>query len=70
MIPPPPPLPGFECLDIILSAPACIPGYGQGITEDRGGMIKGPNRIDLYFDAHHDALAWGRIKVTIKYSRQ
>lgn len=48
-----------------------VPGYGQGIVEDRGGAIKGPNRIDLYFDAHRDALAWGRknVRVIIEYPR-
>lgn len=37
-----------------------VPGYGHGIVEDRGGAIKGPRRIDLYFDDHDDALRWGR----------
>lgn len=40
-----------------------IPGYGWGVVEDRGGAIKGPNRIDLYFDSHADALQWGRRKL-------
>ena len=45
-----------------------IPGYGWGVVEDRGGAIKGPNRIDLYFDSHNEALEWGRqtLQVTIK----
>ncbi len=48
-----------------------VPGYGQGVVEDRGGAIKGPNRIDLYFDSHSDALTWGRkkVRVTIEYPR-
>jgi len=48
-----------------------VPGYGWGVVEDRGGAIKGPNRIDLYFDSHSEALAWGRRKlpVTIEYPR-
>lgn len=37
-----------------------VPGYGWGMVEDRGGAIKGPKRIDLYFDSHQDALNWGR----------
>ena len=47
-----------------------IPGYGWGVVEDRGGAIKGPDRIDLYFKSHDDALKWGRQKVraTIEYS--
>lgn len=39
-----------------------IPGYGKGIVEDRGSAIKGPARIDLFFDSHHKALQWGRQK--------
>lgn len=37
-----------------------IPDYGWGRVEDRGGAIKGPRRIDLYFDSHSSALYWGR----------
>jgi len=46
-----------------------VPGYGHGVVEDRGSAIKGPNRIDLYFDSHSDALTWGRrkVRVIIKY---
>lgn len=45
-----------------------IPGYGWGVVEDRGGAIKGPGRIDLYFDSHDEALEWGRktLRVTIE----
>ena len=45
-----------------------VPGYGRGIVEDRGGAIKGPGRIDLYFNTHREALRWGRknVSVTIK----
>ncbi len=43
-----------------------VPGYGWGIVEDRGGAIKGPHRIDLYFDSHSDALNWGRKKVHVE----
>lgn len=43
-----------------------IPGYGWGIVEDRGGAIKGPTRIDLYFKSHQEALEWGRRKVAVK----
>lgn len=48
-----------------------VPGYGWGVVEDRGGSIKGPARIDLYFDSHSDALDWGRKKlpVSIEYRR-
>ncbi len=36
-----------------------IPGYGYGRVEDRGGDIKG-DHIDLFFESHREALAWGR----------
>jgi hypothetical protein len=42
-----------------------IPGYGRGIVEDRGSAIKGPDRIDLFYDSHDDALAWGRCRVPV-----
>lgn len=46
-----------------------VPGYNGGKVvrvEDRGGAIKG-SRLDVYFDTHKAALAWGvqKIKVTI-----
>ncbi len=43
-----------------------IPGYGYGVVQDRGGAIKGKNRLDLYFEDHQDALKWGRKKVYVK----
>jgi 3D (Asp-Asp-Asp) domain-containing protein len=48
-----------------------VPGYGWGVVADRGGKIKGPTRIDLFFDSHREALHWGRKKVpvTIEYKR-
>lgn len=46
-----------------------VPGYGWGTVEDRGSAIKGPNRIDLYFDSHDDALQWGRKKVNVEIYR-
>lgn len=42
-----------------------VPGYGWGVVRDRGGAIKGPNRIDLFFHSHNDALKWGRKKVMV-----
>lgn len=42
-----------------------VPGYGWGIVEDKGGAIKGPDRIDLFFDSHEKALQWGRKKVNV-----
>ena len=46
-----------------------VPGYGWGVVSDRGGAIKGRDRIDLYFDSHQDALNWGRRKVKVKIDR-
>jgi 3D (Asp-Asp-Asp) domain-containing protein len=43
-----------------------IPGYGFGRVQDRGGAIKGPARIDLFFDTHEKALKWGRRTVNVK----
>ena len=43
-----------------------IPGYGYGRVEDRGGAIKGPNRIDLYFNSHKAAKKWGRQNKTVQ----
>ncbi len=43
-----------------------IPGYGWGEVVDRGGSIKGTDRIDLYFSSHQDALKWGRKKVRVR----
>lgn len=42
-----------------------IPGYGKGVVADRGGAIKGPKRLDLYFRSHAKALSWGRKKVDV-----
>ncbi len=46
-----------------------VPGYGWGVVEDRGSAIKGPNRIDLFYHSHEEALQWGRrkVKVQIEY---
>lgn len=37
-----------------------VPGYGWGTVQDRGGAIKGANRIDLFFPTRREALEWGR----------
>ena len=46
-----------------------IPGYGWGVVSDRGGAIKGPNRLDLYFDSHQEALRWGLRQVQVRIKR-
>jgi len=43
-----------------------IPGYGRGVVEDRGGAIKGPDRLDVYFDSQGDALRWGRRQLPVE----
>ncbi len=43
-----------------------IPDYGYGRVEDRGSAIKGPLRLDIYFDSHSEALEWGRKKVMVE----
>ncbi len=43
-----------------------VPGYGWGRVEDRGGAIKGSDRIDLYFHSHEEALQWGRQKLHVQ----
>lgn len=45
-----------------------IPGYGYGRVEDRGGAIKGPNKLDVWFPSEREALRWGRqkgVRVTV-----
>ncbi|MEE4166910.1 MAG: 3D domain-containing protein [Desulfocapsaceae bacterium] len=42
-----------------------VPGYGWGVVEDRGGAIKGQNRLDIFYDSHEEALHWGRKKVRV-----
>jgi len=42
-----------------------VPGYGWGIVEDKGGKIKGPDRIDLFFESHEEAMQWGRKKINV-----
>lgn len=42
-----------------------IPGYGDGVVEDRGGAIQG-NKIDLFFKTHQQALEWGRRNIVVE----
>ena len=46
-----------------------IPGYGNGVVEDRGGAIKGKYRLDAFFRSHGKALKWGRQKVTVRIKK-
>ncbi len=36
------------------------------VAQDTGSAIKGPRRLDLYFDSHGEALQWGRRKVDVR----
>ncbi len=43
-----------------------IPGYGYGRVEDRGGAIKGPDKLDVFFKSHKKALQWGRQRLRVR----
>ena len=47
-----------------------VPGYGWGIVEDRGGAIKGQNRLDIFFRSHGRANKWGRQNVVVEIHRK
>jgi len=46
-----------------------VPGWGWGVVADRGGAVKGPGRIDLFFSSHRDALEWGRQRLDVEIIR-
>jgi len=41
-----------------------VEGYGFAVAGDVGGAIRG-NRVDVCFDTHEEAMAWGRRKVKV-----
>jgi hypothetical protein len=43
-----------------------VPGYGYGVVEDRGAAIRGPRRLDLYFNSHRRARRWGRQRLDVR----
>lgn len=43
-----------------------VPGWGWGVVTDRGGAIKGPERIDLYMRTHGQTERWGRKRVEVE----
>lgn len=43
-----------------------VPGYGYGRVEDRGGAIKGPDKIDVFFRRRSKALQWGRQRLRVR----
>lgn len=49
-----------------------VPGWGWGVVSDRGGDIKGPQRIDIFFSSHGETTSWGRqnLNVTVQDARQ
>ena len=42
-----------------------LEGMGTYVVEDRGGAITG-NKIDVYFNSHSEALAFGRKRIRMK----
>lgn len=42
-----------------------VPGYGWGIVTDRGGAIKGPERIDILLKTHRATERWGRQRLAV-----
>lgn len=43
-----------------------VPGYGYGRVEDRGGAVKGPDKIDVFFRSRRKALQWGRQRLRVR----
>lgn len=43
-----------------------VPGYGYGVVEDRGGAIKGREKLDVYFRNHYRARRWGRQRLDVE----
>jgi hypothetical protein len=46
-----------------------VPGWGWGVVQDRGGAIKGPDRLDLFFRFHRQTIRWGRRHLDVKIIR-
>ena len=46
-----------------------VPGWGRGVVEDRGGAIRGPDKLDLFHRTHRQALRWGRQHVEVAIHR-
>ena len=42
-----------------------VPGYGYGRVEDRGSGVNG-DHIDLFFNDHKPAMAWGRKTLPVR----
>jgi hypothetical protein len=46
-----------------------VPGWGWGVVEDRGGAIKGPDRLDIFFRWGWQSDAWGIQSITCTIRR-
>jgi len=42
-----------------------VEGWGWGVVEDRGGAIRGDDRVDVYMHSRRRALEFGRKRVTL-----
>jgi hypothetical protein len=47
-----------------------VPGYGWGVVEDRGGAIRGPDRLDVLMRSHRATERWGRRHLTVEIHRE
>jgi hypothetical protein len=47
-----------------------VPGWGWGVVTDRGGAIKGPDRLDAYFRWHWQTNRWGRQRLDCTIRRK
>ncbi len=43
-----------------------VPGWGWGVVTDRGGAIKGPERIDIYMRTHGQTERWGKQRLDVR----
>ncbi|MHB8182631.1 MAG: 3D domain-containing protein [Candidatus Desulforudaceae bacterium] len=62
------PRPGVISVDpkvIPLGTQLHIEGYGYGVAEDTGGLIKG-HKLDLFFETEDEAWIWGRRMVEVR----
>lgn len=44
-----------------------VPGYGEVVAADTGGALRSYDgyAVDLYFDTHEEAVAWGKRSIRI-----
>lgn len=46
-----------------------VPGWGWGTVRDRGGAIKGPDRIDIFIRSSRKTSQWGRQRLEVTIQR-